>query len=86
MEGMMTWKTGSVDDPYGVLPHRDILGNFHEDFTEPGTVLTYEHRPCGMTLTARDVKEANWCPHCATIINKAARRRGQRAIAETYER
>lgn len=69
-----------VIDEFQVLPCRDIkAGQPHAG------IRFYEHRPCGMYLTDRDVKEANWCPYCATIINKAARRRGQVAIAKAGE-
>jgi hypothetical protein len=60
-----------MKDTYRVLPHRSIRVVGDE----------YEHH-CGMTLTERDVKEANWCPHCAVVINKAAERRGRAHIAE----
>jgi hypothetical protein len=66
-----------VLDEFRVLPHRDIKTGIPH-----AGVRFYEHRPCGVDLTARDVKEANWCPNCAAVINKAARRRGQAAIAE----
>lgn len=68
--------TDFVLDKFRVLPHRDIKSGQHH-----AGVQFYEHTPCGMNLTARDVKEANWCPHCAAIINKAAHRRGQALIA-----
>ena len=47
-------------DTYRVLPHRDI----YVRYAAAGDTSKYEH------------KEANWCPHCAATINKAARRRG----------
>jgi hypothetical protein len=50
------------DDPYRVLPHRDVSRD-------------YEHIPCGTMLTRRDIVEENWCPHCVGYINKAAKRR-----------
>ena len=62
-------------DTYRVLPHRDVL-----DCTATGLPVggyDYEHVPCGRPLTRADVVEANWCPHCAAIINKAARKRGR---------
>ena len=56
-----------------VLPHRNVL-----DCTLYSVATgDYEHVPCGMPLTRRDVVEANWCAHCAATINKAAQRRGQ---------
>jgi hypothetical protein len=62
-----------IEDRYRVLPHRDVLAVFRW----PGDLpVAYEHKPCGMTLSERDVKDANWCPHCAKTINKAAQRRG----------
>lgn len=70
-------RTGLMEDAYRVLPHRDVDVNCKF----AGAAPTYEHRPCGMPLKESDVKEANWCPHCAAVINKAARRRGQGAIA-----
>jgi hypothetical protein len=32
-----------------------------------------------MSLTRGDVVDANWCPHCAATINKAAAARGKAA-------
>ena len=65
-----------MKDTYRVLPHRDI-----EVVSVWQAPSVYFHKLCGMTLTEGDVKDANWCPYCAAIINKAARRRGQAAIA-----
>lgn len=65
----------NVSDTYRVLPHRDIT------CVRPGSLAfeaRYEHLPCGMELGERDVIEANWCHHCAVVINKAAERRGIR--------
>lgn len=59
-----------MKDAYRVLPHRDIRA----------VNGTYEHKPCGMDLTEADVIEANWCGHCAAIINNAARKRAQQHI------
>lgn len=66
------------DDPYRVLPHRDVLDCSLYD-TRTGAVIRedYEHAPCGTSLTRRDITEANWCPHCVGYINKAAKRRGE---------
>jgi len=63
---------GAMEDTYRVLPHRDVIVD-----TEG-----YAHRPCGLPLTERDVKEANWCPHCGATINKAAKRRAE--VARKY--
>jgi hypothetical protein len=73
-----------MEDTYRVLPHRDVLDctMYSAATGRPIDHYGYEHVPCGMSLTRRDVVEANWCPHCATVINKAARRRGRAAIAE----
>lgn len=75
-----------MEDTYRVLPHRDVLDcTMYSTATgEPIGKISYEHVPCGQDLTEVDVKEANWCPHCAAVINKAARRRGQAAIAASY--
>jgi hypothetical protein len=59
------------DDTYRVLPHRDVI------VRQVGYNNTkYEHKPCGMPLTERQVKEENWCPHCPcswmTIIGSSA--------------
>ncbi len=62
-----------MKDKYRVLPHRDLTPVYRG----PGNLpVAYDHKPCGMTLNERDVKDANWCPHCATHINKSAMRRG----------
>jgi hypothetical protein len=64
-------------DPYRVLPHRDVLDctMYSAATGEPIGGYDYEHRPCMMPLTRADVVEANWCPHCAKTINKAAQAR-----------
>ena len=62
-----------MEDIYRVLPHRHV--NVTHAFA--GAKPNYEHRLCGMPLSEVDVKEANWCPHCAEIINKAAAQRGR---------
>jgi hypothetical protein len=65
-------------DTYRVLPHRDVrFVSRNPDYTP-----RYEHRPCSQELTERDVKEANWCPHCPQVINKAAERRARLDRAE----
>jgi hypothetical protein len=64
-----------MEDPYRVLPHRDVLV-IRDNGWNPAT-WEYEHKPCGMPLTESDVKDANWCGHCACTINKAAQRRGR---------
>jgi hypothetical protein len=68
-----------MEDTYRVLPHRDVLDcTMYSTATgQPIGDYDYEHVPCGMPLTRRDVVEANWCHHCAKTINKAAQRRGQ---------
>lgn len=68
-----------IVDVYRVLPHRDVLDcTMYSTATgEPIGKYDYEHVPCGMSLTRLDVAEANWCPHCVTWINKAAKRRGE---------
>lgn len=63
----------TMNDTYQVLPHRDVAVNH----AFAGAPAKYTHRPCGMPLSEGDVKDANWCPHCAVTINKAAQRRGQ---------
>lgn len=67
----------ATDDPYRVLPHRDVLDC--SMYRADGAVIRedYEHVPCGMPLTRRDIVEANWCPHCVGYINKAAKKRGE---------
>jgi hypothetical protein len=57
----------SRHNKYGTLPHRDVTGV---------DILSLEHRPCEMPLKVTDI-EANWCPHCAATINKAAKQRGE---------
>jgi len=59
-----------MQDPYRVLPHRDVRWMLLSAERN-----VYEHKPCGLRLTEADVKDANWCPHCAATINKAARKR-----------
>jgi hypothetical protein len=66
------------DDPYRVLPHRDVLDC--SLYGADGAVIreNYEHVPCGMPLTRREIVDDNWCPHCSMgrqTINKAAKRR-----------
>ena len=65
------------DDPYRVLPHRDVLDC--SLYRADGVVIRedYEHAPCGMPLKRADIVDANWCPHCAATINKAAAKRGR---------
>ncbi len=61
-------------------PHRDVRTIPAADIAEMRRITAnaeYEHIPCGMPLTEGDVIDANWCPHCAVTINKAAQRRGQ---------
>ena len=74
--------SGTMIDRYRVLPHRDIA--VREAFA--GARSKYEHRPCGMPLSERDVKDANWCPHCPGTINKAAAQRGADEIAAANAR
>ncbi len=76
------------EDTYRVLPRRDILDRtmYSTATGEPIGLYDYEHVPCGMALTRRDVVEANWCPYCPEIISKAAFRRGQAQIASISPR
>jgi hypothetical protein len=68
-----------MDDPYRVLPHRNIVVASSRRLYADGerACIEYWHRPCAMRLSEADVKEANWCHHCAAVINKAAKRRGE---------
>lgn len=79
-----TENVDNIPDTFRVLPHRDIRALLGPP-RAIGRAQLYEHGPCSMTLSQRDVKEANWCPYCTAIINKAARRRGQAAIASLVE-
>lgn len=76
----MSTRTQTTDDPCRVLPHRDVLDCtlYLAKTGRPVAVYEYEHVPCGMRLSRADVVEANWCGHCAAVINKAAQRRGER--------
>lgn len=65
-------------DDFRVLPHRDITYS-----RQSGRL--YTHKPCTMDLDEADVKEANWCPHCAAVINKAAERRARQYRALLVE-
>jgi hypothetical protein len=66
-----------TDDPYRVLPHRDVLDctMYSAATGEPIGPYDYEHVPCGGALKRGDVVDANWCPHCVATINKAAKNR-----------
>lgn len=68
-------------DPYRVLPHRDVLDctMYSAATGEPIGDYDYEHVPCGMPLKRDDIVMANWCHHCAKVINKAAKARGKAA-------
>jgi len=70
-------------DRYRVLPHRDLT---QKVWSEHGHAPEWEHGPCGMWLSESDVKDANWCPHCAATINKAAAQRGADEIAAANAR
>ncbi len=61
-------------DEFRVLPHRDVLTTYSRAAGE----RIYEHRPCGLYLSGGDV-EANWCPNCEAVINKAAYKREKAA-------
>jgi hypothetical protein len=71
-----------IPDTYKVLPHRDLIDCSGHRLGR----YDYEHVPCGMPLTRAQVAEANWCPHCAATINKAAKRRGERHRQEGDQR
>lgn len=61
-----------MDDPYGVLPHRQVLDcSIYSTATGERLIHDFEHTKCGMPLTMRNIQE-NWCPHCAVVLNKAA--------------
>lgn len=64
-----------MQDTYRVLPHRDVR-RLDSD--------RWEHLPCLSPLTDVDVIEANWCPHCAAVINKAAHARAMRDMADGF--
>lgn len=60
-----------MEDTYRVLPHRGV------GRSRGGTLI---HKPCGMDLDEGEVVDANWCPHCAVVINKSAQKRRQHHI------
>lgn len=72
-------KNHDIPDTYRVLPHRAVLDcTMYATATGlPVGKYEYEHVPCGMTLSRRDVVESNWCPYCVEYINQAAKRRGE---------
>jgi hypothetical protein len=76
--------TEKIEDTYRVLPHRNVLDctMYSSRTGDPIGRYDLEHVPCGMSLKPVDI-ESNWCPHCAEVINKAARKRGQAAIRDS---